>query len=285
MSQTILPRKRILSLLLILIILLSLFPPLSISAETLGDGSAKTVTIDLNETFYILETKGGTKLQGHSWTYTTDTGIQGPAYCINWGLAKPSPTKKITISGKYTATPQTICAFATGYPQRSLEDFIAINKEEHPIITGLTREEYASATQIAVWTTLGQLAIDGTPYTSGRDSLVIPTDNPSQLRTYEALQIILYNASFWDKPLKTGLHIRLGRNEAGNTLDIEDENGLIGAEQNGLYGIRKETIGGTEYYTRSFVVSSATSTYKSDWYTTNVSNSTCATCKARHAIC
>ena len=130
MSQTILPRKRILSLLLILIILLSLFPPLSISAETLGDGSAKTVTIDLNETFYILETKGGTKLQGHSWTYTTDTGIQGPAYCINWGLAKPSPTKKITISGKYTATPQTICAFATGYPQRSLEDFIAINKED-----------------------------------------------------------------------------------------------------------------------------------------------------------
>ena len=266
MSQTILPRKRILSLLLILIILLFLFPPLSISAETLGDGSAKTVTIDLNETFYILETKGGTKLQGHSWTYTTDTGIQGPAYCINWGLAKPSPTKKITISGKYTATPQTICAFATGYPQRSLEDFIAINKEEHPIITGLTREEYASATQIAVWTTLGQLAIDGTPYTSGRDSLVIPTDNPSQLRTYEALQIILYNASFWDKPLKTGLHIRLGRNEAGNTLDIEDENGLIGAEQNGLYGIRKETIGGTEYYTRSFVVSSATSTYKYNYF-------------------
>ena len=45
-------------------------------------------------------------------------------------------------------------------------------------------------------------------------------------------------------------------------LDIEDPNGLMGAEQNGLYGIEKETINGTEYYTRTFVASSATSTYK-----------------------
>ncbi len=257
--------KQIIALLLALITLLSVIPIMPVSAETLSDGKAQTVTIKLNETHYILETVGGTKLQGQSWTYTSDTGIQGPAYCINWGLAKPSETKKITITGKYTTTPQTIGAFANGYPQRSLEDFISINKADNPLIANLTREEYVAATQAAVWTTLGQLRIEGTQWDSGRDTLLIPTDDPSAIRAYEALKIILYNASFWTKPLNAGMHIRLGRTEAGNVLNIEDANGLIGAEQNGMYGIEKETIGGVEYYTRTFVASSATSTYKNNY--------------------
>ena len=258
-------RSRVLAFLLAVITLLSVIPVAPVNAETLSDGKAKTVTIALNESFHILETKGGTRLQGHSWTYTTDNGITGPAYCINWGLKRPATNKKIAISGKYTATPQTLGAFSNGYPQRSLEDFIKINKNDHPILIGLTKEEYASATQIAVWTTLGQLAIDGTEYTSGRDSLVIPTTDPSQLRTYEALMVILYNASFWTKPLKSGMHIRLGRKEPGNVLNIEDAYGLAGAEQNGSYGIRRESINGVEYYTRTFVASSATSTYKNEY--------------------
>lgn len=258
-------RSRVLAFLLAVITLLSVIPIAPVNAETLSDGKAKTVTIALNESFHILETKGGTRLQGHSWTYTTDNGITGPAYCINWGLKRPATNKKIAISGKYTATPQTLGAFSNGYPQRSLEDFIKINKNDHPILIGLTKEEYASATQIAVWTTLGQLAIDGTEYTSGRDSLVIPTTDPSQLRTYEALMVILYNASFWTKPLKSGMHIRLGRKEPGNVLNIEDAYGLAGAEQNGSYGIRRESINGVEYYTRTFVASSATSTYKNEY--------------------
>lgn len=258
-------RSRVLAFLLAVITLLSVIPIAPVNAETLSDGKAKTVTIALNESFHILETKGGTRLQGHSWTYTTDNGITGPAYCINWGLKRPAKNKKIAISGKYTATPQTLGAFSNGYPQRSLEDFIKINKNDHPILIGLTKEEYASATQIAVWTTLGQLAIDGTEYTSGRDSLVIPTTDPSQLRTYEALMVILYNASFWTKPLKSGMHIRLGRKEPGNVLNIEDAYGLAGAEQNGSYGIRRESINGVEYYTRTFVASSATSTYKNEY--------------------
>ena len=257
--------KQIIALLLALITLLSVIPIMPVSAETLSDGKAQTVTIKLNETHYILETVGGTKLQGQSWTYTSDTGIQGPAYCINWGLAKPSETKKITITGKYTTTPQTIGAFANGYPQRSLEDFISINKADNPLIANLTREEYVAATQAAVWTTLGQLRIEGTQWDSGRDTLLVPTDDPSAIRAYEALKIILYNASFWTKPLNAGMHIRLGRTEAGNVLNIEDANGLIGAEQNGMYGIEKETIGGVEYYTRTFVASSATSTYKNNY--------------------
>ena len=262
MSKTKSIGKQLLAFLLAFITLMSVIPIMPVSAETLSDGKSKTVTIELNETHYILETEGGTKLQGQSWTYTSDTGITGPAYCVNWGLDIPNPKTQMTITGRYTASPKTIGAFAGGYPQRTLEDFISINKAKHPIIANLTREEYLSATQAAVWATLGQLAIEGTEFTSGRDTLKVPTDNPSQLRAYEALMIILYNASFWDRPLLAGMHIRLGRQEAGNVLDIEDANGLIGAEQNGMYGIEKETIDGTEYYTRTFVASSATSTYK-----------------------
>lgn len=262
MSKTKHIGKQLFAFLLAFITLVSVIPIMPVSAETLSNGKAKTVTITLNETHYILETEGGTKLQGQSWTYTSDTGITGPAYCVNWGLDIPNPNTQMTITGRYTSSPKTIGAFAGGYPQRTLEDFISINKAKHPIIANLTREEYLSATQAAVWATLGQLAIEGTEFTSGRDTLKVPTDNPSQLRAYEALMIILYNASFWDRPLLAGMHIRLGRQEAGNVLDIEDANGLIGAEQNGMYGIEKETIDGTEYYTRTFVASSATSTYK-----------------------
>ena len=67
--------KQIIALLLALITLLSVIPIMPVSAETLSDGKAQTVTIKLNETHYILETVGGTKLQGQSWTYTSDTGI------------------------------------------------------------------------------------------------------------------------------------------------------------------------------------------------------------------
>lgn len=72
-------RSRVLAFLLAVITLLSVIPVAPVNAETLSDGKSKTVTIALNESFHILETKGGTRLQGHSWTYTTDNGITGPA--------------------------------------------------------------------------------------------------------------------------------------------------------------------------------------------------------------
>lgn len=252
--------KRILCLLLLLSLLCSMWIP--VSADSLGDGTSKTVTIQMNEKFNFLETTNGNRLNGYSWTYTTDNGIQGPAYCINWGLKNPPSDKKLTIAGKYTASPQTIGAFANGYPQRPLEEFIELNKGRWPEVASLTREEYACATQLAVWASLGQLAVEGTDFTQGRATLAIQYGDPQKVRTFKALEIILYNASFWTKPLVTGMHIRLAKNEMGNVLDIEDANGLIGAEEQGLYGISKETINGAEYYTRSFVASSATSTYE-----------------------
>ena len=252
--------NRLLSLLLLMSMLFSLVT--TANAETLSDGKAKTVTIQMNEKFNFLQTTSGNNLSGYSWTYTTDTGIQGPAYCVNWGLKNPPSDKKLTIAGRYTANPKTIGAFACGYPQRSLEDFISINVGRWPEIANLTREEYACATQLAVWASLGQLAVEGTDYTTGRASLAIQYSDPQKIRTYKALEIILYNASFWDRPLNTGMEIRLGRTERGSILDIENENGLIGAEAKGEYEISKETIRGAQYYTRSFVAASATSTYK-----------------------
>ena len=61
--------SRVIAFLLAIITLLSVIPIMPVSAETLSDGKSTFVTIKLNETHYILETVGGTKLQGQSWTY------------------------------------------------------------------------------------------------------------------------------------------------------------------------------------------------------------------------
>lgn len=259
--------KRALSMLLLMTMLFSLFAAdVSALTETISDGKSKTVTIKMDEKFSIMQTTAGNKLNGYSWIYTTDTGITGPAYCINWGLKNPVANKKLTIAGKYTASPKTVGAFAGGYPQRSLEEFLRINLADHPILAGLTKAEYASATQIAVWAALGQIAVEGTDFTEGRATLAKPTDDIQKLRTYEALWIILYNASFWDRMLNTGMGIRLADNDSQKILDIEHRDGLSGAEKEGMAGIKKETINGAEYYTRQFVVASATSTFKHDYF-------------------
>lgn len=259
--------KRALSILLLVTMLFSLFAAdVSALTETISDGKSKTVTIKMDEKFSIMQTTAGNKLNGYSWIYTTDTGITGPAYCINWGLKNPAANKKLTIAGKYTASPKTVGAFAGGYPQRSFEEFLRINLADHPILAGLTKAEYASATQIAVWAALGQIAVEGTDFTEGRATLAKPTDDIQKIRTYEALWIILYNASFWDRMLNTGMGIRLADNDSQKILDIDHRDGLSGAEKEGMAGIKKETINGAEYYTRQFVVASATSTFKHDYF-------------------
>lgn len=255
--------KRIWSSCLAFVLLLSSF--VTVSADSLGDGYSQTVTIQMNEKFSYLETTNGNRLNGYSWSYTTDDGITGPAYCVNWGLNNPPPDKKLKIAGKYTASPQTIGAFAGGYPQLSLEDFIQMNREECPEIVNLKSDEYACATQIAVWATLGQIAVEGTDFTQGRATLAVQHGDARNVRTYKALEIILRHASELTKLLSSGMHIRLGRQESGNALNIEHAGGLTGAAQDHAYGIQLETINGVEYYTRSFVASSATSTFKHNY--------------------
>ncbi len=257
-------KQRIIAWLLVLCTLFSC--GIVAGAETISDGKSKTVTITMDEMFKYMQTTNGNSLNGEAWTYTTNTGIQGPAYCINWGLKNPASDKKLTIAGKYTASPKTIGAFANGYPQKSLEDFKDVNRALFPLVDGLNREEYACATQLAVWATLGQLAVEGTDFKEGRATLARQYGDAKKQRTFNAIEAILYNASFWDRPLEKSLNIRLGRLQHGNILDIENDNGLIGAEQDGGYDIQKETIGGIEHYTRTFVAASGTSTFKNDYY-------------------
>lgn len=91
-------------------------------------------------------------------------------------------------------------AFANGYPQRTLEQF----KELHPDIQGiedLTEAEFAYATQLAIWATCEQLAVEDTAFENGRATLVKPTSDVQQIRVYESVVEILKLANGWTKQL------------------------------------------------------------------------------------
>lgn len=251
-------RRRFLSLVLAIVTLLSLMIPAQ--AATIADGSS-TCRVSLTDRKYYLKTTSGTSMGASAYAYTTNDGVQGAAYCINWGLHLTS--KSLAIKGKYTASPQTIGAFATGYPQRSLADFLKIYGGDHEL-TGLTEEEFKYATQLAVWATLGQLGVAGTMFTAGRDTIAAPTGSVQKQRVYTALTIILYNASFWTKPLSAGMYIRAKEDKLGNTVEIEAGDTLEQAAKDHTYGISRETIDGQEYYTRPFIAASATSTWPNE---------------------
>ena len=96
--------RRVVALFLLITMLFSM--GININAETISDGIAKTVTISMDERFSIMQTTDGVNLNGYAWGYKTDTGITGPAYCVYWGLKSPATNKKLTIAGKYTASPK-----------------------------------------------------------------------------------------------------------------------------------------------------------------------------------
>ena len=261
--------KRIISLLLALVTLFSLLS-VSVSAavvpssnQSLGDGST-SVTIKKGTQMNILSKSTGGTIGGSSWSYTSNDGITGPAYCVNWGLGMVSPTKRLQITGRYDRNPQTMGAFANGYPQRTLEQF----KELHPDIQGienLTAAEYAYATQLAIWATCGQLAVADTSFTSGRATLVKPTSDAQEIRVYESVVEILRLAQSWTKQLYTGLYFHMEKDRLGSSLNIYSETGLEGAAASGEAGIQKEVINGKEYYTRLMYIDSATSTFPNDY--------------------
>ena len=179
-------KSRTLSLLLALITVLSLGVPALAADEptdiksSLAEGST-SVTIAKGTNLNVLKKSTGGTIGGSAWTYTSNGGVTGPAFCINWGLDMVSPSKRLEITGRYDRSPKTMGAFANGYPQRTLEQF----KELHPDIPGienLTETEYAYATQIAIWATCGQLAVPGTAFDEGRASLVEPTSDAQEIR-------------------------------------------------------------------------------------------------------
>ena len=263
-------KRRFLSMLLAVATMLSMFAlPASAtevtpaSNKSLGDGST-SVTIAKGTRLSILSKSTGGTIGGSAWTYTSNDSITGPAYCVNWGLNMVSPTKRLQITGRYDRNPQTMGAFANGYPQRTLEQFKSLHSEIQGI-ANLTKDEYAYATQLAIWATCGQLSVPGTNFSSGRAALVKPASDAQQIRVYESVVAILKLAQGWTKQLYTGLYFHMEKDRLGNSLTVNDEKGLAGAAKKSLFGINKETINGKEYYTRLMYVDSATSTYPNDY--------------------
>lgn len=249
-------KNRLVAMLLIFCTILGMGVPAS--ASSVQDGS-KTCTISPETRHTFLVTDQGTYLGGSGYTYTTNDGLTGPAYCIDHGLYYTG--KVLPITGKYTVSPQTAGAFANGYPQHSLETFLGLYLNNHPILSGLTEDEYRYATQIAVWATLGQLAVEGTVFSDGREKISQPSGDAQQMRVFCAVQCILGVAKDWDRVYQTGMYIRVSGNELDGNLAIDPDMTLEFAANAGRYGIKREVINGKAYYTKVYTFASATSTY------------------------
>lgn len=232
------------------------------NAASIADGS-KTCTVALAPVHTYLQTTAGTWLRACGYDYTTNDGLTGPAYCIDHGLAYTG--KVLPITGKYEASAKTAGAFANGFPQHSLDTFLGLHLAGNPVLAGLTEYEYRYATQVAVWATLGQLAVDGTQFTEGRERLSQPSGDLQQERVFRAVQVILDFAKNWDRIYKTGMYIRTEENALGGNTSLPSNMTLEAVANENIGGIRLETIAGVTYYTKTYYVASATSTYPQDY--------------------
>ncbi len=253
-------KTRLLALMLTVCTVLGLGVP--VQAASIADGS-KTCTVALAPVHSYLQTTSGVWLRAGGYDYTTNDGLAGPAYCIDHGLAYTD--KVLPITEKYHASPATAGAFANGYPQMPMQTWLDLNLPNNSILNGLTEDEYRYATQVAVWATLGQLGVDGTKFTAGREYLNPPTGDTQQIRIFRAIQCILSAASGWDRVYQTGMYIRLTDNELGGNVAIPPDMTLEFAANEHQYGIKREVIGGKSYYTKEYIFASATSTYYNDY--------------------
>ena len=253
-------RYRLLALAMVVCMICGL--GITAQASSIADGT-KTCTVELGMRNNFLVTTAGTTLRAGDYTYTTNDGLTGAAYCIDHGLDYTD--KVLPVTGKYSASPATAGAFANGYPQHSVETFLGLYLERHPILAGFTKEEFAYATQVAVWATLGQLGVEGTAYTAGREKLARPSGDTQQMRIFEAAQIILGAANAWDRIYQTGMYIRVDPNRLDGNVAIPADMTLEFAADNEQYGIKREVINGKSYYTKEYIFASATSTYYNDY--------------------
>ena len=174
-----------------------------------------------------------------------------------------SPSKALTVQ-EYNRNPKTMGAFANGYPNRTLAQFKELHADDVRGIANLTEDEYKYATQAAIWATCGQLAVPGTSFTAGRETLAEPTSDAQKIRVFDSVKAILRLANGWSKYLYTGMYLRAEENQDVRGVEVVNEFGLKGAAEDGTDGIKLETINGKEYYTRVMYVASATSTWIDD---------------------
>lgn len=245
-------KTRLLALMLVFCMMFGV--NMSAQASSIADGS-QTCTIGLAEVHNYLSTATGTSLRGRAFEYKTNDGITGPAYCIDHGL--DWTPARLPIAGKYSTSPATAGAFANGYPQHTLQTFLELNLADNPILSALTEDEFGYATQVAVWASLGQLAIEGTRFTKGRERINQPVGDAQQMRVFRAVQLILGAASFWDRIYQTGMYIRLDENALGGNTAIPGHMTLEYAADQNQYGLKCEVINGKSYYTKEYIFASA----------------------------
>ena len=243
-------KKRIMAFLLVLVMVLALAPQsFATSIEDYPNGVNVMIRSETPHTYLDITTGGYTwGLSARIWSYiTADAGLTGPAYCINHGSGYP--TGYIAVdTAPYTANPTVTTAFSSGYPLVSLESFLMM----HPECSGLTRDEYGYATQLAFWAALGQLAVPGTSFTGGSETLVQPTE-AERLRVYNAVLAILDGVSSGGSD-SLSLRIRASESSSNDTVDLGTDVSLAYAASLGSDGIQTETINGTQYFTRTFSV-------------------------------
>lgn len=247
-------------LLSMLLVVATLFGILAVPASAASLESSGTVTIQqAGYGKYLSKTTGGT-IGGGYWKYTSDNGLTGTAYCVNHGLKGVSPSKKLTVQ-EYNRNPQTMGVFASGYPNRTLEQFKELHQDDVRGVNALTEDEYKYATQLAIWASCGQLAIPGTSFTAGRETLAEPTADAQKIRIFDSAKAMVNLAQHWTKNLHTGLSLRAEEDKDIRGIEVLNEYGLEGAAEDNEDGIKKETINGKEYYTRVVYLASATSTW------------------------
>ena len=246
-----------------LLVVATLFGLLALPANAASLADSGTVTIQqAGYGNYLSRSTGGT-IGGGYWKYTSNNGLTGAAYCVNHGLKGVSPSKALTVQ-EYNRNPKTMGAFANGYPNRTLAQFKELHADDVRGIANLTEDEYKYATQAAIWATCGQLAVPGTSFTAGRETLAEPTSDAQKIRVFDSVKAILRLANGWSKYLYTGMYLRAEENQDVRGVEVVNEFGLKGAAEDGTDGIKLETINGKEYYTRVMYVASATSTWIDD---------------------
>lgn len=247
-------------LLSMLLVVATLFGILAVPASAASLESSGTVTIQQAGYGKYLGTTKGSSIGGGYWKYTSNDGLTGTAYCVNHGLKGVSPSKALTVQ-PYDRNPQTMGVFASGYPNRTLEQFKELHQDDVRGVNALTEDEYKYATQLAIWASCGQLAIPGTSFTAGRDTLAAPTADAQKIRIFDSVKAILSLSQHWTKSLHTGLSLRAEEDKDIRGIEVLNEYGLEGAAEDNEDGIKKETINGKEYYTRVVYLASATSTW------------------------
>lgn len=260
--------KRLLSLLLAISVIMSIFV---MPADALGKGSYGSLR-DITSGRVSLSTS--TQYQSYSFLdgvgaryreYSSSEGVAGPAACIELGVTTPPDGTILKVMEAYVSSPKTAGAFASGFPQTSVAEFLSLHQAANPQLSSLTEVEFSYATLLSVWASLGQLAVNGTPFTATRGKTITVKTSASGAQTYRvytALKIILETANTWEQIPLDGLMVRTETDRAGSAHEVVSTNkSLQKIAEFGEQGIQLETINGVEYITRKYIVSSATSCY------------------------